>query len=73
MKLNSYRFAKLKRDRYDELIKKSPPTYYEPPKKKPRISLNNLFHLPFRKTKLVCPKGFKVCKCNPNKLKCVKK
>jgi hypothetical protein len=67
MKLNSFRFAKLKQDRYDELIKKSPPTYYEPPKKKPRISLKNLFHLP------VCPKGYKVCKCNPNKLKCVKK
>ena len=71
MKYNMLKFTKLKRDRYEELIKKSPITYYTPPPKKPPISLKNLFYLGVKK--IVCPKGYKVCKCDPKKLKCVKK
>ena len=40
-----HKIAKLKRERYESLIAKSPQTYFVEPKKKPRMSLNNLFHL----------------------------
>ena len=46
------RINKLKRDRYDALIKKSPITYFVEKKKKTKISLKQLFHLPSRYTNL---------------------
>ena len=40
-----HKIAKLKREKYEKLVAKSPQTYFVEEKKKPRISLKNLFHL----------------------------
>ena len=39
-----HKIAKLKREKYEQLVAKSPQTYFIE-KKKPKISLKNLFHL----------------------------
>ena len=40
-------------------------------KKSRKLKIKDLFEKPNKKT-LKCPKGFKICKCNPKKLKCKK-
>ena len=43
-KLNDKQIDRFKKDRYDALLRKCPQTYFTEEKKKPRISLKELFY-----------------------------